>query len=191
MKLKDTAPDWRPYHSALSQCAELLDNMSDGDPIIDTPKFLAAKLVESSDHAPTGPKFPERDQSRPAEQQGMFEKFRVQRLDGSDCGGGKHYGCRYFVLDLTHDQHAPAAMHAYAGSCAVSHPQLAADIFAEFGAPTKAAEGSIAGDDRFNELVGAMLAEYFESDQHRIRLAAYIDSLIFASQVSGHPGEQS
>ncbi len=75
---------------------------------------------------------PERDQSAPAEQQGLFRKFNVSRTDGSDVAGGKHFGCRYFVLDLTHDQHAPAAMRAYAKACAPTHPKLAADLAAEF-----------------------------------------------------------
>lgn len=75
----------------------------------------------------------ERDPSKPAEQQGLFRKFDVRRTDGSDAPGGKHHGCRYYVLDLTHDQHAPAAMRAYAAACAVTHPLLAADIAADFG----------------------------------------------------------
>lgn len=37
-------PDWFGYHSALSQCAEMLDNMSDGDKLTETPRFLAEKL---------------------------------------------------------------------------------------------------------------------------------------------------
>lgn len=45
------ATDWRPYHSALSQCAELLDNMGDGDSIFDTPKYLAAKLARPTPSA--------------------------------------------------------------------------------------------------------------------------------------------
>lgn len=86
----------------------------------------------SSSAAPSG--FPERDQSKPAEQQGMFRKFDVRRTDGSSEPGGKHYGCRYWVLDLNHDQHAPAAMQAYAADCRATHPVLADDIEAEFGA---------------------------------------------------------
>lgn len=68
----------------------------------------------------------------PAKAQGLFHKFRVQRIDGSDRIGGKHYGCRYFVLDLTHDEHAPVAMRAYAAACRVTHPQLARDIEVEY-----------------------------------------------------------
>ncbi|MCR9093478.1 MAG: hypothetical protein NXI30_04620 [bacterium] len=48
---------------------------------------------------------------------GLFGKFRVSRVDGSDEPGGKHEGADYFVLDLTHDPHAPAAIRAYAESC--------------------------------------------------------------------------
>jgi hypothetical protein len=77
---------------------------------------------------------PERDLSKPAEQQGMFRKFDVRRVDGSSQPGGKHFGCRYFVLDLNHDQHAPAAMRAYAAHCRATHPQLAAEIEREFAA---------------------------------------------------------
>jgi len=77
--------------------------------------------------------FPERDPSKGAYQQGLYRKFDVRRVDGSDHPEGKHCGCRYFVLDLTHDQHAPAAMRAYAAACEARHPQLAADIVAEFG----------------------------------------------------------
>lgn len=77
---------------------------------------------------------PERDQSKLAEQQGMFRKFDVRRVDGSDQPGGKHHGCRYFVLDLDHDEHAAAAMRAYAAACAGTHPQLAADLQKAFPA---------------------------------------------------------
>lgn len=76
---------------------------------------------------------PERDITKAPEKQGLFRKFEVRRLDGSDHPGEKHYGCRYFVLDLSHDKHAPAAMRAYAASCSATHPALAADIRAEFG----------------------------------------------------------
>lgn len=79
--------------------------------------------------------FPSRDLSKPAEQQGIFEKFRVGRTDGSDAPGGKHHGCRYFVLDLDHDQHAPAGMRGYAADCRDTHPVLADEIEAEFAHP--------------------------------------------------------
>ena len=59
---------------------------------------------------------------------GLYEKFTVIRNDGSSDLGGKHHGCEYFVLDLTHDPHAAAALMAYAESCAADYPLLAADL---------------------------------------------------------------
>ena len=70
----------------------------------------------------------ERDNTKSAEQQGLFRKFIVQRVDGSDAIGGKHHGCEYFVLDMDHDVHAPAAIQAYAESCKDTHPELSADL---------------------------------------------------------------
>jgi hypothetical protein len=62
---------------------------------------------------------------------GLYEKFRVERTDGSSAPGAKHCGCDYFVLDLTHDAHAMPALRAYADSCATSYPALAADLRAK------------------------------------------------------------
>ncbi|RQZ24186.1 hypothetical protein DIE14_22010 [Burkholderia sp. Bp9017] len=76
----------------------------------------------------------ERDAAKPSEQQGLFRKFDVRRVDGSDQPGGKHHGCEYFVLDLDCDQHAPAAMLAYARSCADTHPKLSANILSRLNA---------------------------------------------------------
>lgn len=77
--------------------------------------------------------FPERDVTKPAEEQGLFRKFDVRRVDGSDAPGGKHHGCEYFVLDLDHDIHAPAAIRAYAQACNETHPQLSAELSERFG----------------------------------------------------------
>lgn len=51
-----------------------------------------------------------------AEDVGLYKKFNVSRTDGRERPGQKHFGCRYFVLDLDHDPHAPAAIRAYAKS---------------------------------------------------------------------------
>lgn len=59
---------------------------------------------------------------------GLYKKFEVHRTDGTDAVGCKHYGCEYFVLDLTHDPHARAALAAYAESCAEDYPLLARDL---------------------------------------------------------------
>lgn len=76
----------------------------------------------------------ERDESKPAEEQGLFRKFEVRRVDGSDAPGGKHFGCRYFVLDVDHDPHARAALTAYADACEPTHPNLARDLREKWGA---------------------------------------------------------
>jgi hypothetical protein len=83
---------------------------------------------------------PGRDVSKPAEQQGMFRKFEVSRVDGSDQPGGKHHGCEYFVLDVTHDQHAKAALDAYAEACKETHPELSRDMVDRYALSPAAAE---------------------------------------------------
>lgn len=47
-------------------------------------------------------------------QAGLCEKYVVTRTDGSSEPGGKHHGCRYFVLDLTHDPIGRRAARLYA-----------------------------------------------------------------------------
>lgn len=59
---------------------------------------------------------------------GLYGKFRVDRVDGRSDIGEKHYGCEYFVLDLTHDRHALSALTAYANSCEAEYPLLAEDL---------------------------------------------------------------
>lgn len=59
---------------------------------------------------------------------GMYDKFIVDRSDGSSAAGGKHHGCEYFVLDVTHDPHALPALAAYAVSCRADYPLLARDL---------------------------------------------------------------
>lgn len=71
---------------------------------------------------------PERDTTRPATEQGQFNKFNVSRVDGRDAPGGDRHGARYFVLDLDYDPHARAALRTYADECEDTYPQLAADL---------------------------------------------------------------
>ncbi len=68
-------------------------------------------------------------------QRGLYGKFLVERADGSSAPGGKHAGCEYFVLDVTHDRHAKAALAAYADSAEVAYPLLAADLRARWLPP--------------------------------------------------------
>ena len=63
------------------------------------------------------------------EDRGLYDKYQVRRVDGSGEPGGKHWKCRYFVLDLDHDPHARAALMAYAASCEEQFPKLAEDLF--------------------------------------------------------------
>ena len=59
---------------------------------------------------------------------GLYDKYRVERGDGSSEKGRKHHGCGYFVLDLRHDKFAWAALDAYAKACEAEFPLLAADL---------------------------------------------------------------
>jgi hypothetical protein len=58
----------------------------------------------------------------------MYRKFHVERADGMHQPGCKHYGCDYFVIDLTHDPDAPAVLAAKAQACAARQPRLAVDL---------------------------------------------------------------
>ncbi len=55
---------------------------------------------------------------------GLYKKFVVYRADGSR----KHHNCQYFVIDITHDPFARAALLAYAAACESEYPKLAADL---------------------------------------------------------------
>lgn len=68
---------------------------------------------------------------------GIYHKFIVKRVDGTDFPQGKHDGCDYFVLDTTHDVYAMAALLAYADACEADYPQLAADIRTRYKPVTK------------------------------------------------------
>lgn len=59
---------------------------------------------------------------------GLYGKFRVMRVDGRSAPGKKHFGCEYFVLDITHDPFAIPALKAYARACKEQYPLLAKDL---------------------------------------------------------------
>lgn len=63
----------------------------------------------------------------------LGDKYVVARKDGTDGPGGRHDGCDYFVLDLTHDPYARDALFTYAQSCRQELPQRAASIRAKLG----------------------------------------------------------
>lgn len=83
---------------------------------------------------------PEENKEVGKEAQGLFRKFEVHRVDGTDRKGGKHHGCEYFVLDMDHDPVANQALAAYAAAVRATNPTLAADICKRYGLAETAAE---------------------------------------------------
>jgi hypothetical protein len=63
--------------------------------------------------------------------EGYGGKFEVRRTDGSDQPGGRHHGCRYLVLDLTHDPSARHAARIFAEDIEGSRPRLSVELLAE------------------------------------------------------------
>jgi hypothetical protein len=61
-----------------------------------------------------------------AEQDGLRQKFRVERVDPE--AQERHKNCGTFVLEPKHDPYARAALLAYANACADELPGLAADL---------------------------------------------------------------
>jgi len=59
---------------------------------------------------------------------GLYDKFIVLRVDRRDAPGEKHHKCRYFVLDVDHDEYALPALKAYAKACKEEYPQLTQDL---------------------------------------------------------------
>jgi hypothetical protein len=59
---------------------------------------------------------------------GLYDKYQVERVDGSSRPGAKHHGCQYFVLDWAHDPFAIPAARAYADACESTYPELAASL---------------------------------------------------------------
>ena len=58
-----------------------------------------------------------------ASTRGLYDKYEIRRNEGGDVEpGDKHYKCRYFVLDLTHDPLAKAAIIAYLLQLPLSSP---------------------------------------------------------------------
>jgi hypothetical protein len=59
---------------------------------------------------------------------GIYHKFNIERTDGKSKPGEKHFGCEYWVLDLTHDPYALWALEAYASACQREYPLLYVDL---------------------------------------------------------------
>jgi hypothetical protein len=63
-----------------------------------------------------------------AENEGLYGKFHVSRVDGKDLPGGSKENARYFVLDYVNDIFARDALWTYAVSCGHKFPELAEDL---------------------------------------------------------------
>lgn len=121
---------------------------------------------------------PERDTGKPAEQQGVFRKFEVRRVDGSDKPGDKHHGCEYFVLDVNHDPCAGAALAAYATAVEATHPVLAADMRSRYQLQPAAQDCSAVGDGPNPYYAGNFTGESDELANLRRRLVAERDAAL-------------
>ena len=112
----------------IAKCDEILGNIGNWATERDKEAVEYFEFITAVRAALTAQGLPERDQSKPAEQQGIFRKFEVSRVDGSDALGGKHHNCEYFVLDITHDPYALNALDAYAKACSETHQQLSVEL---------------------------------------------------------------
>lgn len=63
---------------------------------------------------------------------GLGRKYHVVRLDGRDKPDEHHHGCSLFVLDLTHDPAARAALIAYCAAARVARPALVQDLIDQY-----------------------------------------------------------
>ena len=133
--VRDTASAKRIAEGLLAPAIEALERATPPAEQQAAPKAAPGDAIDAQTVAAPqpAPHLPERDASLPAERQGLFRKFAVGRVDGSDKPGGKHYGCTYFVLDVDHDPCARPALAAYAAACESTHPTLAADLRTKWG----------------------------------------------------------
>lgn len=69
-----------------------------------------------------------RNPNKPDQEQGIYQKYYVERVDGSSAPGGKHANDKYFVLNLTTDKFAKIAAVAYAIACREEYPELSKDL---------------------------------------------------------------
>jgi hypothetical protein len=60
---------------------------------------------------------------------GLDDRYSVARVDGRSAEGEKHHGCKYFVIDMTHDYCALSAIEQYGLACKSEYPKLAKDLF--------------------------------------------------------------
>ena len=88
-------------------------------------------------HDETPDNIPEDRERLTKRELGLYEKYFVMRGDNQDSRGGKHFGCKHFVIDFTCDKYAREVMLKYAELCEHEYPVLARDIRAQFSQTTK------------------------------------------------------
>lgn len=114
---------------------------------------------------------PERDPGLTNRAQGVYRKFDVRRTDGSSEPGGKHHGCEHFVLDVTHDPHARAALAAYAAAVEATHPTLAADMRDRYGLAAAAQPSPARMREALERIAQHSSSEWPERCQENVRTA--------------------
>lgn len=67
----------------------------------------------------------------PTPDEGVYGKYRVERVDGRDKPGGDKANARYFVLDYVNDPHAMKALRAYIDSAWDDNPRLGMDLLGQ------------------------------------------------------------
>lgn len=68
------------------------------------------------------------DPTKAQRDQGLYRKYNVSRVDGSDALGERNENAQYFVMEITNDAFARTAVLAYADACELLYPLLAADM---------------------------------------------------------------
>ncbi|WP_186155035.1 hypothetical protein [Burkholderia gladioli] len=121
-------------------------------------------------------------------------RYEARVADGSDTPPTAIRKTEFFVLDLTGDPHAPAAMAAYARACAATRPNLAADMLERFDAGDTAEAAAEPADNSPIGLALSMLRARIADDanaitfqtiaQYRASLLAAFDSLTLAAAMS-------
>ena len=65
----------------------------------------------------------------PTDKRGLYQKYTVKRTDGRDALGERHHGCKYLVLDLTHDKYARIAAVYYAQRIINVNPTFSKELY--------------------------------------------------------------
>ncbi len=135
----DTAHRWSREHKAtITSQAEEIEGLKHLGALLwsacsDSRAYARSKAVADAMHGwiSNYGATPTKEPAQPATPRptGLYAKFKtIERSDGRSAEGEKHHGCQYFVLDITHDKFAPAALEAYAEGCQLEYPELARDL---------------------------------------------------------------